>query len=334
MNLNKKRIGMYLGSGLGLYDSLENWNKEIALAKELGVGLVRLNCDAWKQIQPDAKKFDFTVLDILVDLVESNGMDLIFTTPISAPWNSGTDTHVPTTDMESVRRLVATVAARYQGRIKYYEAWNEPDLEFDGAGVFWKPAPDAKAYAAFLKVVHDAVKAHDPAAKVLLGGIAMPASDAFLKSVLAESGGKINFDIANVHIYPAFATPKQSMDMVAAVLGAAFPVMVTETSSTGAKFDTTDRVAEEHKKSIWLARTYNDLLARENVVAVVWHCLRNPAGYDYGLLSNTWDKLPAFYAHKAFFAKIGGGAVLKESDGIANVQGEPVVPVGDPIYVG
>lgn len=295
MVIDKKRIGAYLGSNQGLYGSLTNWIRELDLAVGLGLGLMRFNSDAWDLIQPTASTFDFTVLDKLVDECQARNLDIIFTTPISATWNrpAGTDTHTPTTNMEAVRKLVGAVAIRYAGRIKYYEAWNEPDYPN-----FWKPTPNATAYVEYLRMVYDTVKSCDPQALVINGGLAFPADPTFLQAVVA-AGGQPFIDIANVHIYPAFATVTSALATINTVLGVDFPVIVTEISSTGGTFDTTDRPAEENKKGVLLATSYHALLQQSRVKGVVWHSLRNPVGLDFGLMDNAFVELPAMAVHRA-----------------------------------
>jgi GH35 family endo-1,4-beta-xylanase len=320
-----------MGAGLGLYETAVNWQREFGLAQSLGLGVVRLNLDVWDMIQPTAKTFDFTNLDMLVEAVRYNDMDLIFTTPISAKWNrpATADSHTPTTDMLAVKRLITAVASRYRGEIKYYEAWNEPDYHRDGVGIFWKPAPDPVAYMTYLKTVSAAVRREDPDAKIMNGGFAMPLDRAF-QVALKNAGMRDYVDIINTHIYPAYASPDAAIETAEEIFGAGVPIMVTETSSTGAKFDTTDLATEERRKCGWLARTYNKLLARPNVVAVVWHTLRNPPGMDFGLLANDFTPLPAFTAHRAFTDAVKAGAQITEN--AQDVMGA-ILTADAPIYV-
>ena len=62
----------------------------------------------------------------------------------------------------------AAVAKRYGGEgANYFEIWNEPNNP-----AFWAPKPNPAAYTADLKAAYAAIKAVDPAAVVLSGGLA------------------------------------------------------------------------------------------------------------------------------------------------------------------
>ena len=57
------------------------------------------------------------------------------------------------------------MAGHFKGRIKYYEKWNEPgSFGFEGEG--WMDQ-----FCQLFKEVVPAIKAEDPQAKVVLGGL-------------------------------------------------------------------------------------------------------------------------------------------------------------------
>ncbi len=114
--------------------------------------------------------------------------------------------------------MVAAMARRYPW-ITYYEFFNEPDnagvLQAEAGGPYW--GPYGARYAAMLAKVYPALKAANPRAKVVLGGLAYDVfagedgrdpddgfNRAFLDDVLANGGGEF-FDVFNFHYYPAFA---------------------------------------------------------------------------------------------------------------------------------
>lgn len=69
-------------------------------------------------------------------------------------------------DPDSFARHAADVARNSQGRAVAYEIWNEPNLNF-----FWRN-PDPVAYAKVYVKARAAIKAIDPHATVIAGGIA------------------------------------------------------------------------------------------------------------------------------------------------------------------
>ncbi len=73
-----------------------------------------------------------------------------------------------------------------------YEIWNEED-----EARWWAGGPDPGAYAQLLKAVYPAVKASEPRAKVVLGGLT--GNDfPFLEEVY-RAGAKGSFDAVGVH---------------------------------------------------------------------------------------------------------------------------------------
>jgi hypothetical protein len=84
------------------------------------------------------------------------------------------------------------VVPELKGSVAAWEIWNEED-----ANVFWKAPVDAARYAALLRAAYPAIKAADPAATVVLGGLT--GNDyGYLAQVYAAGGGG-SFDAVGVH---------------------------------------------------------------------------------------------------------------------------------------
>lgn len=102
-------------------------------------------------------------------------------------------------DVAGYASWLRQAAARYRGQVAGWEIWNEED-----AGVFWAGASllgststDAGGYVRLLKAAHDAVKASDPAAPVVMGGVT--GNDyRFVQSVYDDGGGPY-FDVVSSH---------------------------------------------------------------------------------------------------------------------------------------
>src|SRR5206468_376838 len=85
-----------------------------------------------------------------------------------------------------------------------WEIWNEPNID-----VFWKPRPDAAAYARLLVAGASAIRQHDPQATIVTAGLA-PAPDSddgrfvsprtFLTR-LYDAGARTYFDAVGIHPY-------------------------------------------------------------------------------------------------------------------------------------
>jgi hypothetical protein len=343
--IGPERLGAYVAGALGLHASPKVWTQDLQRAKDLGLGVLRFNSDTWTLLEPKPGHYEWNRLDKIVALAEAQDMSLIFTLPISSQWNrpdtplpSGVSaTHVPTRDLESLAAFSAALSSRYKGRIRYYEVWNEPDWP-----PFWKGNPDPAEYLALLQAASGGLRAGDPAARVLIGGLARPVDAGWLAKLLELGGGKF-FDIMNIHVYPAGGTLAESLAAVRDALGRhglKKPLWITETSSTGAYFDTPDRVREEKAKAAYLVRTYAEALSDPGVECVVWHTLRNcgrdiglPRDWDFGLMTAEGEPLPAHQAHRTLARMLLGARPLGKQAAPAGVSAYAFAQEGRHVWV-
>jgi hypothetical protein len=110
------------------------------------------------------------------------------------------------TDMDAYARWAARVVERYDGdghkdapgspRVAAWEIWNEPDM--DGT---WLPQANPDQYAVMLRKAHDAIKAADPTALVLNGGVYVfdgVGENGFMNRVVDVAGWD-SFDVLSIH---------------------------------------------------------------------------------------------------------------------------------------
>jgi hypothetical protein len=101
--------------------------------------------------------------------------------------------------------FAGAAAARYSALgVHHWEIWNEPNIV-----QFWQPRPDPARYAALLVAASAAIRAADPAATIITGGLA-PAADredgqyvsprSFLGR-LYDEGARDAFDAVGMHPY-------------------------------------------------------------------------------------------------------------------------------------
>ena len=81
--------------------------------------------------------------------------------------------------------------------IRMWQIWNEPNFTS-----YWSEQPFAPGYVRLLRAAHDAIKAADPSAQVVLAGFA-DFSWQYLAQVYAIPGAKNLFDVVAVHPYTA-----------------------------------------------------------------------------------------------------------------------------------
>lgn len=111
----------------------------------------------------------------------------------SPQWASGSaNPATPPRDASDYARFAGRLARRLGSRVAAYEIWNEED-----DSLWWSTGPDPARYAALLKAAHRAIKAAEPRATVVLGGLT--GNDYEFLSQLYARGAKGSFDAVGVH---------------------------------------------------------------------------------------------------------------------------------------
>ena len=180
---------------------------QLAAMKDIGITSVRVDAD-WRMVQAaGAGTFDWTRLDRVVRSARAAGMlvDLIIDgCPrwAALPGTSGDSSPQPASSAQYAR-WAADVAARYKPEgVNTFEIWNEPN-----SALFWQPKPNPSAYTADLVAAYTAIKAVNPSAFIISGGLAPTASKDgnisaidFLKAMYAD-GAKGSFNAVGYHAY-------------------------------------------------------------------------------------------------------------------------------------
>ena len=110
--------------------------------------------------------------DQIVDLAEQYGLELIVRLGNPPAWSRAAGDEggafAPPDDYADYGDFVEAVASRYQGRIRYYQIWNEPNIypEWGEASV------NPQSYVELLKVGYTRAKGADPDAVVICGALA------------------------------------------------------------------------------------------------------------------------------------------------------------------
>lgn len=228
--------------------------------------------------------------------------------------------------------FVRAVVERYDGDgiddapgspvINYWEFYNEPDATFNTNFGRW--GEYGAQYANMLATAYPAVKAANPHAKVLLGGLAYdwfqdqngPYVRRFLDDVLKAGGGNY-FDIMNFHSYPSFAKSwaphgpgllekTQHLRNLLQSYGYDKPFMVTEAgwhSDNPPNFPGSEEIQSRYVVELFVQSFAAD------VDVMIWWMLNDPGGfaYDNGLVTN--DEPPrrkqAFKAFQTIVNELG-----------------------------
>lgn len=140
----------------------------------LGVRWLRVDL-RWRTVQADGPDaYDWSGFDPVVALAREFDIQLlpvVGSTPQWA-WSDPVERSAPA-DVADYARFLTAAVDRYQPLgISAWEIWNEPNMK-----TFWPPKPDPVGYARLLRAGYAAVKAADPTATVISGGLApAPAS--------------------------------------------------------------------------------------------------------------------------------------------------------------
>lgn len=212
-----------MASQTGLFEDLQYLtgaalNTRLDEYAALGVQWARFQV-IWASVQRfGPASYDWGPTDALIDGLQQRGIKPLAVLGTSPPWakrapGCNVDTCAPT-DAAQFGAFAKVTATRYAGRIAAWEVWNEPNMQ-----QFYQPQPDPVGYTALLKSAHSAVKAADPRATVVTGGLA-PAITIrngvgavrtlhpvdFLQTIYNQ-GGQGSFDAVGWHPYSYSAMP-------------------------------------------------------------------------------------------------------------------------------
>lgn len=208
-----------------------DWEELIA---ESGLRFVRHNGLIWDTVEPNEGNLQWDAvadLETKLEDASANGLATILIirgTPSWAQKQPGSKCGPITQDkLNLFASFMFEAVSRYSAppyNVKYWELGNEPDVDpslVQSDSVFgcWGDKNDpyygGRYYAEMLKVTYPAIKAADPEAKVLIGGLLLdcdptnPAegqdcsSGKFFEGVLIAGGGDY-FDIVSFHGYPPY----------------------------------------------------------------------------------------------------------------------------------
>ena len=162
------------------------WALHLGAIEDAGIRMARTDA-FWETVEPDPPEngvhdYDFTYLDFIAVALANHGIRWQPIVDYSAFWASsvpGND-HAPPRDADDYAAYAGAFAARYgrggsawedydpetEPEVTTYEIWNEPNL-----ANFWQPEPDPAAYMELYAKARAAIRAVDPQALVLVGGL-------------------------------------------------------------------------------------------------------------------------------------------------------------------
>ncbi|HMO57031.1 MAG TPA: glycosyl hydrolase [Roseiflexaceae bacterium] len=299
------------------YFELETMHIPADVVAQAGTGWAREDIH-WFRIQPTPDTWDWSFTDRAIALLIQRGISIVavighppgWATPYRGDAASGVSFYAP--DPQRFAAFTEAVVRRYGGYVKHWEIWNEPDNPH-----FWKPAPDAAAYALLLKWAAYGVRRADPHARIVLGGI-NPFDTHFLR-IVAEEGAWNTFDILAIHPYVSPTAPEAgnlaaATDGVRAIMQqyGERPIWVTEIGWSSGRGDRDPiGVTNEQDQANYLVRA-TLILWRAGVERIFWYTLKDDPGNPYGIVAEgqgygDYSRLkPAFYAFQALSRNLAG----------------------------
>ena len=294
------------------YPDEKSLKRAIGLMKDAGVAWVRIDF-LWDEIEPEPGKFEFKKYDAIVDLLIKNNIGILGIWGYSAPWASSCGAwNSPPSDNKNFVAYAVKTAEHYQGKVDYWELWNEPDSR-----TYWSQQDGLKGYCDLLKDVYPAVKAAVPGCKILNGGFSNAALGV---NRLYDNGAKDYFDIMNIHIFESplnlgavkavGSYPKLVYKIMSRNGDAKKKIWVSEIGCPGVKRDEDVKAwwlgknPSEKQQAEWLKDVYGELLKQPAVEKVFWAFFRDTDrhwdnGVDYfGLIRWNYSKKPAFISYQ------------------------------------
>ena len=171
----------------------QKWIPQMAA---IGITVIRTPSVGWGGIEPADGQWKWDNLDAQMDYLTSQHFiygGLLLGNP---KWNVNHEKGIPSDNIEGWSKYVTELVKHCDGKIKYWEIWNEPP---NGVGKDKTPAD----YAKLVVAAYDAAKAVDP--HCLIGLAAKSVHVNYLDQVI-QAGAKDHFDYIVLHPYEVLGT--------------------------------------------------------------------------------------------------------------------------------
>jgi Cellulase (glycosyl hydrolase family 5) len=292
----------------------------------LGTHWVRMFA-SWPDLEPTKGAFSTFWLSYYEETFRAlpSGTKVILDVVDTPSWETGSSNEqTPPTNPEEYAAFAGALAQHLGTKVAAYEIWNEED-----STLWWPSGPSPAAYTQLLKDTYPAIKAADPSATVVLGGLTGNDFE-FLEGVY-QAGGKGYFDAVGVHTDTAcdvlspydfvrgvgnrlIADSFLAYREVHAVMlanGDDKPIWMTElswrttnaTCEEGAFAGQKAAGVTEEQQATYLRQAYHCLAQAPYVQVALWFPLEDEAAATAGLLRSDGSHKPSFAAMQAYARK-------------------------------
>jgi murein DD-endopeptidase MepM/ murein hydrolase activator NlpD len=142
----------------------------VSTVKNMGLGWIKHQI-VWKDFETSKGNINWSNMDALVNSCYNAGLKVLLSVVKAPTWARGSlaDLTVdgPPANPQDLADFVGAMAERYKGKVQAYEIWNEQNLHHE----WGNEALDANRYVQLLAAAYRAIKAKDPGAIVVSGGL-------------------------------------------------------------------------------------------------------------------------------------------------------------------
>ncbi|MCL5958422.1 MAG: cellulase family glycosylhydrolase [Chloroflexi bacterium] len=157
--------GPSIGYGMNAQLFYVDRGRVLGLLKDAGFGWVKQQV-TWYDIEGSRGQYSWGELDRVVNDAYGAGVKLILSVTRAPSWATSDGGHGMPADPADLGNFMQAMATHYQGKVAAYEIWNEQNTGGETNGHV-----DAGRYVELLKAGFTGVKAGDPWAIVLYGGL-------------------------------------------------------------------------------------------------------------------------------------------------------------------
>ncbi len=324
----------------------QNVGRSLDLVKQAGFHFIKQEL-VWNDVERPAKgtyvdsavsgKSSWANYDRIVEQAQARGIEVIFRIDTSPAWaRPGTSKiETPPENVNDYGDFVATVVKRYQGRVRYYQIWNEPNWAFEWGDRVAQPAD----YVELLRIAYLRAKAVDPNVVILAASLAptiensdRATSDVTFLQKMYDAGAAPFFDVMSANAYGLrngpndwrfnrqddvnFSRPVLLREIMVQNGDSAKPIWASEIGWDALPANWTQlpllfgSVSREIQAS-YTVQAYQRAAAQwpwMDVMAV-WHLRKVHAedaqqqDYYFDLVSNDWQIEPVYYALQQLMAQ-------------------------------
>lgn len=310
-------VGQAFGANIHLRQRISagQWEEVMDQAESAGVQWGREEFE-WDVIEPTDDSFSFTAYDAVLAQYQAHDIDMLGLLTYSSDWastNAGSpyaEFYAP--EEAAWRDYVRTVVTHYAADVPAWELWNEPNHSG-----FWRS--DLEDYATLVNAAAEEIRAADPSARIVLGGLSGTDTDYLeLLLPLLDDGA---VDIIAVHPYRHVDddfnyAPEQTvsgLNTLMTDLRTLHSVLERHQFDgnvwlTEVGWSTAAEGLSRKKQAQFLTRLYAIALSQPRVKKVFWYALSDTStdtsihDAHFGLLTKTYARKKSFRAF-AFMAQ-------------------------------